>query len=194
MEREKIINLFLIFLIAVSAFLILFQNFSIQGLAVDTSTQSNVSIFKSIAISFSTNLSNGIIFPDVHFLPSYNTSASHNFDSNLNGTGYYISISPDSNTQVSLCLKASGGMNTTGGDVIGLGNETYATYPDITNSSLPSINSKLPMNTTYYNYQSTISPGSTDYMRFWLDVPAGQASGSYSNLVYFKAVSIGNLC
>ena len=174
--------------------LIFLQNLSIQGLAVDTSTPSNVSIFKSIAISLSTNLTNGIVFPDVHFLPSYNVSAAHNNDSSLNGTGYYISVSPDGNSQVSLCLRASGGMNTTAGDVIGIGNETYATYANLTNSTIPSIDSKLAMNTTYYNYENAISPGNVDYMRFWLDVPAGQASGSYSNLVYFKAVSTGTSC
>jgi hypothetical protein len=194
MKRDSLVNIFLILLIVASVLLIFFQHINMQGKAIDNFVPSNVSILKTIAISFSSNLASGIIFGDVHVLPSYNISAVHNYDNQNNGSSYYIYVSPDSNSQIDLCIKADRGLTNAGGDVIGIGNESYASSTNSSDVTIPSLNNETSLTLNYSQYDVGVFPGEQNFLRFWLDVPAAQASGTYNNSVYMKAVVSGLSC
>ena len=183
----------LVVVVALSFFLFLFQNVNLTGFATEGSTTSNVSIQKYLAINFGANLSEGIQFGNVATLPASNVNASHNYDGAANATTYTIDVSTDSNTNVDFCTKANQGLENSGADIIGLGNETYAA-DNSTSVSVPPLSSETSFTTSYVKAQSVTQPGNSNYWRFWLDVSAGQPTGNYNNTVYFKGVNSGTSC
>jgi len=186
-------NLFLFLIIFICLVLLIFQNVSISGRATESFTDSNVSITKYIAISFSENLSEGIDFGDVNVLPATSLNATHNYDGLINGTSLYISVSSDSNTPVDFCIKANTDLTSIDLDVIGLANETYQNS-STTNLTLPTTSPEIPLTTSYIKSGDNIAVGSENYYRFWLDVPVAQPSGDYNNTVSFKGVQVGYSC
>src|SRR3989338_3120584 len=62
---------------------------------------------------------------------------------------------------------------------------TVGAYFAIASSELIS---QKEINTSYVKGESNIFPGNSNYYRFWLDIPAAQAAGTYNNTVTFKAV------
>jgi len=180
-----------------SLIMILSQSSQITGHATETSTFSNVTISVYFAIDMSTNLTEGIQFGDVTALPSTNVNATHNYDgANTTvpspGTSMWMNVSSDSNSAVDFCLKADA-LNTSTSDVIGLGNESYANNTD-TSSSLPALGSEIGLTTSFVSAGTNVAAGNNNYYRFWLDVPAGTASGTYNNTVSFKGVATGGSC
>lgn len=189
MEKKFFIfNLFLIFVIFVCSVLIVVENGFVHGKVTDGTVTSNVSIAKSVAVSFSSSLEEGIVFEEIHILPADNTTAVHNYDGVNNASTYYILVSGDGNSDVDLCIRSSGNLTSIGGDWIELSNETYAFSLNDSNLTLPNLNLEVPFTQTYSEFASSLTPGENSYLRFWLDVPANQPSGTYSNLIYFKAV------
>ncbi len=184
---------FLVFVIALAFFLFLFESFSITGNATEGSTISNVSIAKYLAISFSSNLSEGILFGNVAALPSVDINATHNYDGTSGGSSFFISVSNDSNTAIDFCIKANAGLTSAASDVIGLGNETYSNSTS-TNSTIPPLTSQTALTTAYVKSGVGVAVGSNEYWRFWLDIPAAQPSGDYNNSVSFKGVVSGVSC
>lgn len=177
----------------------------LTGYLTEGSTWSNVTIESYLAIQMSGNLSAGIDFGTVWTLPTLDQNATKNWCAvngtcanlssvNYNQTQYFINVSTDSNTAVTFCLYANEGLKTSGGDVIGLGNETFADNVTITNITSPSMVNNLAMTTSYAQAGLNIPRGNSSYWRFWLDIPAAQASGSYNNTVYFKGITFGNTC
>lgn len=166
---------------------------SITGHATEDSTYSEVTIQSYLAINFCDNLSTGILFGDVISLPATNINGSHNYDGTSSASTYCILVSEDSNTAVDFCLKADDDLISPGADRIGLSNETYA---NSTTSDLatPALANEVPLTTSYVKSSSSISVGGTNYYRFWLDIPGGQATGTYNNTVSFKGVNTGNAC
>lgn len=171
------------------------------GYVTEDTTISNVTIDVYFSFAMSGNLTEGIQFGSVSALPATNVNASHNYDGENTtedsegynfGTAYYLNVSTDSNTAVDFCLMADA-LNTSGGDEIGLENETYY-YNNETNSSLPDLASEVSINETYVKASQGIIAGEVSYYRFWLDVPASTPTGVYNNTVSFKAVSIGGAC
>jgi len=194
-KKRKIYTAILYTLLIASIVLLVVQNVSgFTGFATEGSTYSNVSIQKYLAINFGNDLANGIYFGNVATLPATNVNATHNYDGASNATNYYLTVSTDSNSQVDFCIKANTGLTSAALDVIGLGNETYATNYTSSDLTNPPLSDQLPMNTTYKKAATGIGVGQTDYWRFWLDIPAGQASGDYNNTVSFKGVTFGNIC
>jgi hypothetical protein len=104
-----------------------------------------------------------------------------------NETDYYVNISA-TNTLVDLYVKADGDLFNSGGDSIGLRNETFGVS---LNDSTVSNVSKIVMNTSYILIGSGIGDNSTVYMKFYLDAPSSQAAGQYLNQLDFKAVREG---
>ena len=51
---------------------------------------------------------------------------------------------------------------------------------------------RFGLTTSYSLIMNDIADGSTVYLKFYLDAPAGQAPGTYSNFVSFEAVPAGN--
>ena len=192
-NKNFVYNLFLILLIFASLFLILFQNISLTGNLIEDSIPSNVSINKYLAISFSSNLSQGIYFGTIEVLPALNLNATENYGSLINGTEYYINVSSDSNTIVDFCIKAGGDMENIALDKIGLGNETYSNST-LTNSSLPDLVEDVSLTTSYVKSGVNVPIGGVNYYRFWLDIPASQPSGDYNNTISFKGIESGSSC
>lgn len=183
MKGETYRGILIVVLVASLALLFLQNANAITGHAVDRSTYSNVSISAYLAIDFSTNLSSGIDFGDVATLPMFNQNATGNYVPT--DTSYYVIVSNDSNTVVDVCINASGDMSNGGGDFIGLGNETYSTS-STTDINTPSLASDVALTTAYVEAASDVAIGNNAYFRFWLTVPAGQATGLYNNTVSFK--------
>ncbi len=154
---------------------------------------SNVTLNKFLSVDFSEDLTNGIYFGSIDILPSTNTNASHDYDKLNNGTGYYINVSTDSNTNVDFCIKGGGNMISPANDVILLANESYSNST-LTNSSIPSLNQKISLTTSYIKSGDNVLIGSSNYYRFWLDIPTAQPSGDYNNTIYFKAIQNGISC
>lgn len=145
-----------------------------------------IEIPQSISISFSSTLANGVNW-NVASLPSYNLSAQGN-----NGTGitqYDVAILA-TGTTVDLYAKADGDLSTDGGSVIGLGNETFS-Y-NATNSTVPA-GRKFQLTTSYAGNKigSGLANGTRIYLKFFLNAPASQAPGNYSNLISINAVPYG---
>jgi hypothetical protein len=201
MKRENfIVAIFgAVFLFAL--IMILGTGFRSTGYVTESSTVSNVTITTYFAIGLSLNLTQGIQFGEVATLPATNVNASHNNDS-INttgdtagynyGAGYWINVSTDSNSVLDFCIKADA-LNTSTGDEIGLGNETYSNHT-VTNSTFPLIGSETGLATGYVKSGDNIGIGSSNYYRFWLDVPAGTATGVYNNTVSFKGVTSTASC
>jgi parallel beta-helix repeat protein len=118
-------------------------------------------------------------------LPADDLSANGN--NGLGATDYYINISAISVT-VDLYVKADGDLLNDAWDVLGLGNETYAI--NTTNSTVPDLD-KTVMSTNYVLIGDSLVDGSVVYMKFYLDAPAGQPAGTYTNDLSFKAVMHG---
>jgi len=186
-------NLFLGFLIFVCLILFLINNLSISGLVSESSTPSNVTVQKSLAIDFSTNLSDGILFGTIHVLPATNINASHNYDNIDNGSSFYAIVSEDSNVNVDFCIRANGNLTSSDLDVLGLGNETYSFY-NSTNMTHPDLDLETPLTTSYVKSGEDIEIGENNYYRFWLSIPSGQPSGDYNNTLSFKAIESGASC
>jgi len=182
-------------IVFIAALLLLgFENFcTLTGYASEGITPSNVTIVQSLAISFSTQLGEGIIFDEVRFLPAANVNATHNYDGIGNASGYFILVSPDGNTPVDVCLKADGPLTSVGGDTIPLVGETYS-HSKISNITMPSVTSEVSLTTNYTLSSDNVPLGGTGYLRFFLDVPTAQAPGDYSNNIFFKGTPTGAGC
>lgn len=184
-----------------SVIMIMSQGMRTTGYATSATTTSNVTIQKYFAIEMSVNLTTGIEFGSISTLPATNQNATHNFDGanstidttgTDNGTSMWMNVSTDSNTAVDFCIKADA-LNTSAGDEIGLGNESYANHTQ-TNVTYPGVASEVSITTSYVKSGYNITAGSNNYYRFWLDVPAGTPSGTYNNTVSFEGKEIGAAC
>lgn len=200
MIKEK--KLLFIFgaLLLFSIVMLLVQNIKISemkiiGFATEKTTVSNVTISKAFSIDMSTNLSEGILFGGSVTPDSTDVNASHNYDGVSSGSSMYINVSEDSNTAVDFCIRSNDDLKTSAEDIIGIGNESYANNVTTTDADSPSLSDEVPLSkTAYVKAGNNISIGSQSYFRFWLDVPAGQASGDYNNTISFKGVEIDTSC
>jgi len=184
----------LIIIFIASLLLLGFENIcAITGHVTETTTPSQVTIMRSLAISFSSQLGEGIIFDEVRFLPATNVNATHNYDGIANASGYFVLVSPDGNVPVDVCLRAEGPLTTIGGDTIPLVGETYS-HSKSSNITTPSVLLEAPLTTDYVLSSENIPLGGTGYLRFFLDVPTAQAPGDYSNNIFFKGTPTGAGC
>ena len=193
MDRKRILRLSLIIVIVLSFILIFIENATIHGEATQGDITSNVSVFLSLAIDFSDDLRDGILFGDVITLPVTNLDATGNYNGSSNSTSYYILVSPDGNTPIDLCLDVSSPLMTDSLEEIGVANETYS-HSTESNLTLPDEGEEYPFSLTYEKAGSNIPTGGINYMRFWLDIPTGQPPGDYNNSVNFRAIPTGLNC
>lgn len=183
---------FALIMIAVSSF----QNPLITGHATSAITTSNVTINSYYAIDLHNNFTRGILFGNVSALPATDINATSNYDagSGINGTTYIANVSTDSNANVEFCLSANSGLRSSGGDVIGLGNETYSNSTTSINITHPSQALQVGFTTTATKASAPVAAGGSTYWRFWLDIPAAQAAGVYNNSVTVGGVVSGQAC
>jgi hypothetical protein len=193
MKEEGGLLLLLIIIFVFAIIMLLNQQSVMTGYATTGDTFSNVSITTYFSIAMSENLSDGIQFGSISSLPATDINASHNHDGASSATTMWMNVSTDSNTAVDFCINASATLSTTGGDSFQVGNETYAnsTWNNITD---PRFANEVSLTAAWVKSGYNITAGSDNYYRFWLDIPAAQASGTYNNTVEFKGVSIGGGC
>ncbi len=173
---------------------------NITGAFTSASTTSSAVIEKYFSINVSGNLSSGIDFGTIASLPAVNQNASLNLndtqypaENDGNETLYWVTVETDSNTPVDFCITGTA-FNTSGGEEIGIGNYTFSDSP-WNNVTYPGPVDELAMNTAAYVAGETgIGVGSSDYFRFWLDVPATTSSGTYNNTVTFLGRPTGVAC
>ena len=193
-KRKNLYNGALVLIIFFCLVLLIFQNsYFISGKVTEFFTPSNVSVTNYLAIAFSENLSEGILFGNVSVFPAININASHNYDGNNSATTLFINVSEDGNTAVDFCIKGNANLTSLVEDILGLGNETYSnsTYNNL--SDPDSIN-EVALTNMYVKSGNAIAIGGTNYYRFWLDVPASQPSGDYNNTLSFKGVQTTVVC
>jgi len=155
----------------------------------EVSTPSSVTISSYIAIGLSNDLANGIEFGNL--VPGTNDNPAFDNDKGEGGgTSMWVEVSPESNVGVDLCIKDNQPLTSNGNQIP---NEGY-TWSDNRDPMLPNLPG-TPISTTYRKTNEiALAPGERDYFRFWLDVPTAQPPGTYTNLVYFKAVETGLPC
>ena len=192
-ERDKLVNFFLIVIIFVCLILIVVNFLSVTGYVTQRTTLANVTIGKYFSVYFSDGLEEGINFGDVAVLPVIKTNATRNYDGFNSATNYFMGVSNDSNVNVDFCVVASGDMQSESLDILNLSNEFYSnsTFSDFDN---PLLNESKAFDIDYVKTHSGIIPGSNGYYRFWLDIPAAQPSGTYSNNITFKGIVSGDSC
>jgi hypothetical protein len=173
---------------------------SITGAATSATTTSQAVIEKYFSINVSANLSDGIDFGVIAQLPTVNQNASLNYndtgypaENEGNETLYWSTVETDSNTPVDYCILATA-FNTSAGDEIGIGNYTFSdsmwnnvTYPG-------PVDEQTMSTSAYAAGETNVGVGSSDYFRFWLDVPATTPSGTYNNSITFLGRPTGTAC
>lgn len=194
MKGDYTVSVFLLLVVIVFLSLAVVDNVNVHGKAVVLDVSSNVSIMKSLAVSFSSDLASGIYFGNVNFLPAVNVNASENYNGSLNSTLYFVEVSLDGNTAIDLCLRAGSDMVSAGADILRYSNETYSSFVGSSNETVPDVSLENMMSLTPTLVESSVPLGERIYLRFWLDVPVGQASGVYNNSIYFNGVSEGAGC
>ncbi len=184
-----------VLLVIVAGFFTYSKAPAITGSATLQSTQSRVSITYYYAITLSANLANGIDFGNITVLPADDLNATDDYNGANSTTTMWVLESNDSNVNIDLCTRAQGPLNTTGGSEIGLGNYTWSDSKSNT-ASLPSGPPGSVTFTTSFvkNNNNNIAPGGNGYYRYWLDIPVGQAAGTYANTIEYKAVYTGSSC
>jgi len=189
---SKIYKIILITIIIISLSLLFFESVGILTGKVTQTTPSEITVNKFIAMGFSTELQAGIVFNDINFLPADNVDANKNYDVN-NRTQYYVTVSNDSNSAMDLCIRADSNLENPALDIIGIANETYS-HSLISNETNPSLLNETSLAFGYVLAGDNIPIGGQNNLRFWLDVPAGQAPGTYNNSIYFKGTTFGAGC
>jgi hypothetical protein len=169
---------------------------SVTG-AATTTTASSVTIQSYVAIAASANLSAGIDFGTIATVPALGLNATYNYNGTSNKTWtnetlYWISVSEDSNKAVDFCVLGEA-LNTSGGDEIGLNNYTWSDSTS-NNLTLPVQWGDTSMTTSYAAGSTNVGVGSNNYYRFFLNITAGQAAGTYNNTVTFQGVPNGDSC
>lgn len=157
------------------------------------STLSRAEIVAFIAISASQNFTDG----GIDFLQvtpgTTNNNATGNFNSSKQSE-YFISVLPSTNVNVDFCIRSNTNL-TTGAVAIPFPNYRFSneTQTDANRPGYPPNVLPINANDTFTRETTGVAPGGKDYYRFYLDVPAAQQPGVYSNTVIFRAVRTGTV-
>ena len=71
---------------------------------------------------------------------------------------------------------------------------SFSTFTDALTPAGPAGSISLTISPTRVLTTSNVAPGETSYYRFWLDVPAGTATGTFTNDVIFTTQLEGTVC
>ncbi len=173
-------------ILVLSLGMILIQNINNVDAAttsVNTTSEANINVY--FAITMSSNLSDKIDFGNINNTGQRYNATNINYNSN-NQTAYFINVSADSSTPVNFTINASD-FKSIGGTTMGVANEEF-NYNVGTNSEAEPSETYTDLSTTPAE-AGDANVGETVYYRFWLDVPAAQDAGTYTNNVTFKAES-----
>ena len=198
MDGDKSTKFFLSFfvLVFVLSLLLIISSYSdsITGHALSFAS-SNVTITSYFAFTLSNNLTNGIGFGSVSVLPFKDLNATSNNDTAFpeNGTTYFANVSTDSNTAVDFCLNGTDFLS--GADVLGVNNFSYNNASFTNRTFHPNV-SIGGYNLTYTLTKASLATfkGNSTFWRFWLDLPAAQPAGTYTNNVTVEGVATAGAC
>ncbi|MBU0530698.1 MAG: hypothetical protein KKC05_03415 [Nanoarchaeota archaeon] len=193
------ISLTIYFVVAI-VMISLIVNLSYAAETSEQTTPSNATVSKNVAIALSTNLSTGIQFGSVNPASGNNNATGNNDggegeagDGGPANSSYFIAISTDSNINVDICIRDDWELNTSDDVVIRNGN--YSWTDNSTSNSTEDNTTEFYMLTKYVKTNVTnMAGGARTFFKFWLDVPAAQAAGTYNNTVYFKGVENAVAC
>jgi len=182
--KSEVVLIWLCVGIFVFSLIMLVSGIFRTGYVTEASTVSNVTISTYFSIAMSSNLTAGILFGAVNSTVATDLNATGNHGgSSL--SQYNLTVSVDSNTNVSFNISANAALTSAGADIIDLGNQSYANAT--TNSaSVPAVGSQVALTTDQVNAGNNIGIGNSNHYRFWLDIPAGQTVGSYNNTITFN--------
>ncbi len=158
---------------------------------------SKAQVLALIAISPSQRFTNEGIDFGVVDIGTTDNNATGNFNA-ADLTEYYIEVIPPTNVKVDFCITSDKNL-TLDSDPSG---QTYIPYPlyrfanstinDPDNPSYPP-DKVIPINDNiiYLKETTNVPQGGRNYYRFYLDVPANQPAGVYSNMVKLQVVRTG---
>lgn len=93
------------------------------------------------------------------------------------GTGYNVTVSSLSTSNANITILGNDLID--GANNIGVGNVTYASSSSSASDAGMVAGSSTPITGAAVNVDSGVSPGTTEHMRFWLDIPTGIVAGDY---------------
>lgn len=169
------------------------------GAATTANALTSAVIANYFAINASANLTTDGIRFYITSLPSTDVPASGNqgYGGAANGTTTYLSVERDSNVNVRFCIKSNDSLRS-GANSIDVSNYKFANSTTLNNVSLPHYSNAVAFTTfngsSYATNDDPVAPGSDEYYRFWLSVPAAQNPGTYTNQINFKGVQTGSSC
>ncbi|MFC2143310.1 hypothetical protein ACFLQN_02835 [Candidatus Aenigmatarchaeota archaeon] len=172
------------------------------GRATAANATSQVIISNYFAITLGTNFSaDGIDFGNLTALPAVDQNATLNYmpagaESDVNYTGYNMSVSIDSNVNIDGCIKANDSLKS-GSNLIGLPNYTWANMSTTNGANTfwsPAIANSTEITTSDVKSASGVAPGNDILYRFWLDVAVSTNPGTYTNTVELKAIKADDTC
>ncbi len=160
---------------------------SLSGSATEIQVGSSALISSYFAIAASNTLTtDGIKWSNIQSLPVTNLDADGNTP--LGTSQYSISVSPDSNVNVDLCIKANAPLTS------GLNTIPLANYLWDSNTVNPLLTGATAIGTTYTSADAGITPGGNDYYRFWLSIAGSQSAVADNNTSGVEGVETGNAC
>jgi len=174
--------------------LFLMTSFPVTTATSEDSTISNVSVAVSIGFTFSTNLSNGISFSSVNPGTTDN-NATGDYNIYPENTTYYITMDSANNIGADTCILAGSDLDSGGANAIGIQNMTYFANSTQNGANMNTPTSSIELTTGYVKFgDPNVVADSSQYSQYWLDIPAGQASGNYNNTISYKIISTGGSC
>jgi hypothetical protein len=127
----------------------------------------------ALQISFGSNLNPGTF--DINATQNYNVTAPNNI------TFYNVTVDTFSNVAANITVKGENLVS--GANTIGVTNLTWASNATAANGTNMVPGNSIVLNTSY-NLATPVGAnrptGSTTHYRFWLDIPNGTVSGSYT--------------
>jgi len=190
MQKEDVLLIICAAVFLAACFGIVYSQ-TLTGYATESTTTSQVVISTYFSIDMSANMTAGILFGTENSTSKSNVNGTANYnEAGSNITHYNMSVSSDSNTVVDFDLSANHALNDSDNNIIGLGNETYANST-VNNISFPALADEVAFTTSGVEAGDDIAIGGVVYYRFWLDIPAGQAPGTYNNTITFEGSAGG---
>jgi hypothetical protein len=166
--------------------------------------ESLATIAKTFSVQLSTNFTSTGIYFNITELPTWHKNASLNYyPTASSGTWFNISIGPESNVEVNLCLRANESLidrNQGPPPVIPIENYFWSNYTNMNSVDYPTFTSRKSMESavlnldTYDQAAQHVPIGGAAHFRFWLNVSDAQEPGDYRNRIEFKATERDSSC
>lgn len=182
MEGNRIVLVWLLAVAIVGFFLVNAATEQTQG------APSNVTVQTTIAISLSTNFTDGL------FNSTFDTGTDNNADPGMGaGAGNNLTNDMTSNTAIKVCVRDNAALTNRDDGVTTIPNANY-TWQNSSSSGGLAAGSSLAFTTSFVEGNTSLPRGGVLYFGFWLDIPPGQAAGEYNNTVFIKAVKFNQAC